>query len=219
MLSGAGAGGAGAGADGVTVAIVVVIAAIVVTVHGLIFPLSVTCALMCVCVCCGAGETPGSTWSATPRADRTPAAGGSERMADTPGNKRSSRWDETPGASQRGSATPLTPGTPSDAAMRMTPGKTPSGAAAMNIATPSPGQLGSMTPEQLQAMRWEQEIDQRNRPLLDEELDAMLPKEGYKVCILLGTNSLDGTLRMRLFNLWPLRWACFTYLPPHSSCI
>ena len=42
-------------------------------------------------------------------------------------------------------------------------------------------QLGSMTPEQLQSMRYEQEIDQRNRPLLDDELDAMLPKEGYKV--------------------------------------
>lgn len=39
----------------------------------------------------------------------------------------------------------------------------------------------SMTPEQLQAWRWEREIDERNRPLTDEELDAMFP-EGYKVC-------------------------------------
>lgn len=38
----------------------------------------------------------------------------------------------------------------------------------------------SMTPEQLQAWRWEREIDERNRPLTDEELDAMCP-EGYKV--------------------------------------
>lgn len=38
----------------------------------------------------------------------------------------------------------------------------------------------SMTPEQLQAWRWEREIDERNRPLSDEELDAMFP-EGYKV--------------------------------------
>lgn len=37
-----------------------------------------------------------------------------------------------------------------------------------------------MTPEQLQAWRWEREIDERNRPLTDEELDAMFP-EGYKV--------------------------------------
>lgn len=39
----------------------------------------------------------------------------------------------------------------------------------------------SMTPEQLQAWRWEREIDERNRPLTDEELDAMFP-EGYKAC-------------------------------------
>ena len=37
-----------------------------------------------------------------------------------------------------------------------------------------------MTPEQLQAWRWEKEIDERNRPWSDEELDAMFP-EGYKV--------------------------------------
>jgi splicing factor 3B subunit 1 len=37
-----------------------------------------------------------------------------------------------------------------------------------------------MTPEQLQAYRWEKEIDERNRPLSDEELDQMFPP-GYKV--------------------------------------
>lgn len=42
------------------------------------------------------------------------------------------------------------------------------------------GHIMSMTPEQLQAWRWEREIDERNRPLSDEELDAMFP-EGYKV--------------------------------------
>lgn len=47
----------------------------------------------------------------------------------------------------------------------------------------SSGHLMSMTPEQLQAWRWEREIDERNRPLTDEELDAMFP-EGYKVYIL-----------------------------------
>lgn len=45
----------------------------------------------------------------------------------------------------------------------------------------SSGHLMSMTPEQLQAWRWEREIDERNRPLTDDELDAMFP-EGYKVC-------------------------------------
>lgn len=39
----------------------------------------------------------------------------------------------------------------------------------------------SMTPEQRQIFRWEREIDERNRPLTDDELDAIMPKEGYKV--------------------------------------
>ena len=43
------------------------------------------------------------------------------------------------------------------------------------------GHLISMTPEQIQAYRWEKEIDERNRPLTDDELDAMFPFEGYKV--------------------------------------
>lgn len=32
-----------------------------------------------------------------------------------------------------------------------------------------------MTPEAYQAMKLEREIEERNRPLSDEELDAMLP--------------------------------------------
>uniref|UniRef100_A0A8C9ZGK6 Splicing factor 3b subunit 1 n=1 Tax=Sander lucioperca TaxID=283035 RepID=A0A8C9ZGK6_SANLU len=113
-------------------------------------------------------ETPGhgSGWAETPRTDR-----GDESVGETPtpgASKRKSRWDETP-ASQMGSSTPL-----------LTPGKTPIGTPAMNMATPTPGHLMSMTPEQLQAWRWEREIDERNRPLTDDELDAMFP-EGYKV--------------------------------------
>ncbi|KAK5920441.1 hypothetical protein CgunFtcFv8_024250 [Champsocephalus gunnari] len=113
-------------------------------------------------------ETPGhgSGWAETPRTDR-----GDESVEETPtpgASKRKSRWDETP-ASQMGSSTPT-----------FTPGKTPIGTPAMNMATPSPGHLMSMTPEQLQAWRWEREIDERNRPLTDDELDAMFP-EGYKV--------------------------------------
>merc|ERR1719266_2788448 len=69
-------------------------------------------------------------------------------------------------------------GTPS---AMMTPSMgTPMGPKAMAMATPSPAQLTQMTPEQLQAFRWEQEIDTRNRPLSDEELDQMFPP-GYKV--------------------------------------
>lgn len=48
--------------------------------------------------------------------------------------------------------------------------------------TPTPGQLGvAQTPEQAQAMRWEAEIDERNRPMSDEELDMIFPKDGYKI--------------------------------------
>eukprot|EP00731_Ephydatia_muelleri_P037159 Em0404g2a len=45
----------------------------------------------------------------------------------------------------------------------------------------SNGHMGAMTPEQMQAWRWEMELDERNRPLTDEELDALFPQEGYKM--------------------------------------
>lgn len=136
----------------------------------------------------GAGEfTPGfnSGWAETPRTDR-----GGDTIQETPtpsASKRRSRWDETP-ANASGAATPsmgsMTPQTPSlSGAMtpRMTPGgATPIGQKAMAMATPTPGHLVSMTPEQIQAYRWEKEIDERNRPLGDDELDGMFP-EGYKV--------------------------------------
>lgn len=48
------------------------------------------------------------------------------------------------------------------------------------MATPTPGHLASMTPEQLQAYRWEREIDERNRPFTDDELDSFFPV-GYKI--------------------------------------
>ena len=41
--------------------------------------------------------------------------------------------------------------------------------------------LAGSDPWLLQAMRWEREVQERNRPLSDEELDSMLPSEGYKV--------------------------------------
>ena len=46
---------------------------------------------------------------------------------------------------------------------------------------PLVAQLGSMTPEQMQAWRWERELDERNRPMSDDELDALFPQDGYKV--------------------------------------
>uniref|UniRef100_A0A4D5R9W7 Splicing factor 3B subunit 1 n=1 Tax=Scolopendra viridis TaxID=118503 RepID=A0A4D5R9W7_SCOVI len=119
-------------------------------------------------------ETPGhsSGWAETPRTDRT----GTDLIQETPtpsASKRRSRWDETP-ASQVGNQTPHTP-------TLMTPSNvTPTGSKAMAMATPTPSHLLTMTPEQIQALRWEREIDERNRPLTDDELDSMFP-EGYKV--------------------------------------
>ena len=59
-------------------------------------------------------------------------------------------------------------------------GTTPMGPKAMGMATPSPGHMLNMTPEQIHAFRWEREIDERNRPMTDEELDAIFPK-GYEI--------------------------------------
>ena len=146
-------------------------------------------------------ETPGhgAGWAETPRTDR---GGGDKIVSETPtpsASKRRSRWDETPsatpaggGGATPGSATPagatpvgatpggMTPGGMTPRGMMTPSGATPMGSKAMGMATPSPAQLLQMTPDQLQAYRWEQEIDQRNRPLSDEELDAMFPP-GYKV--------------------------------------
>lgn len=85
------------------------------------------------------------------------------RFGETPTPKRGlkSRWDKTPLVGGQtptafGGLTPLTPG----------------------MGTPG---LSSMTPERLQVLRWEKEIDERNRPLTDEELDQFLPIDGYEV--------------------------------------
>lgn len=130
-------------------------------------------------------ETPGliSGWAETPKADR-----GHDLIEETPApsaSKRRSRWDETPAGLTHGLATPVTPGmmTPSGGMTPMTPGAaTPIGSKAMNMATPTPGGAAAMlmTPEALQSVRWEKEIDERNAPISDEELDALFPP-GYKV--------------------------------------
>ena len=138
------------------------------------------------------GETPGHVgWAETPRADRS-----GESVIETPGTaKRRSRWDETP-QSQRvgGVATPsMSATTPSmggatPSLSSATPNfakQTPAGAMAMGMMTPSTGARGSMTPEQMQAWRWEKEMDDRNRPMSDDELDAIFPQDGYKVSAIL----------------------------------
>ncbi|KAL1289582.1 hypothetical protein HN51_057994 [Arachis hypogaea] len=113
------------------------------------------------------GATPaGMTWDATPKLSG---------MATPTPKRQGSRWDETPAT--MGSATPLPGATPAAA---YTPGVTPAGG--FGLATPTPGQLrGSVTPEQYNLLRWERDIEERNRPLTDEELDVMFPQEGYKI--------------------------------------
>ena len=78
-----------------------------------------------------------------------------------------SRWDETPQVGGVGGATPLV-------------GVTPVGGA--DLATPMTGQIGiGVTPEQMNELRFQKEVDERNRPWADEELDALFPPDGYEI--------------------------------------
>ena len=141
-----------------------------------------------------------SGWAETPKVERLDddsyviskqASVSKSAAAAAAAAKKRSRWDETPmGAPQTPSQmTPqYTPSGASSAAQTptmmyggdMTPSMaTPAGMKAMNLQTPVAG-LIPMTPEQMQAQRWEKEIDERNRPIADEELDAIFPP-GYKI--------------------------------------
>uniref|UniRef100_A0A915D6S8 Splicing factor 3B subunit 1 domain-containing protein n=1 Tax=Ditylenchus dipsaci TaxID=166011 RepID=A0A915D6S8_9BILA len=136
------------------------------------------------------GLTPG--WGAeTPRDLKTDI--GEPKVEETPGaSKRRSRWDLTPSQTP-GSETPVngmdaaTPSkfTPGYQNGGMTPslltpgGSTPIGTPAMGMKTPAVPFV-PMTPEQMAIYKWEKEIDDRNRALSDEELDALFPP-GYKI--------------------------------------
>ena len=143
-----------------------------------------------------ATEKTGSHWEepdATPihrassRWDATPVHGG---PAAEEKSVRRSRWDATPAVGavpetkkSRWDATPAAVGaTPAYAAA------TPVGG--MGMETPMYGAAGTtaagtvtMTPEMYQALRVERDIQIRNRPLSDADLDAMLPgpDDGYVV--------------------------------------
>lgn len=82
------------------------------------------------------------------------AARGAIALGATPAPRKRSRWDETPEVAH--SASGMMPG----------------------LQTPS---MADMTPDQRNRMRWERELAERNRPLTDEELDGMFPKDGYKI--------------------------------------
>ncbi|KAE9017200.1 Splicing factor 3B subunit 1 [Phytophthora rubi] len=123
-----------------------------------------------------------SRWDATPVADSAEGA--------TPSRKK--RWDETPVASSGASkwdATPVNLGgvTPAGAGKRSrwdeTPVATPSGMATPGKSVQMTPDImsGALTPELAHRMRWEREIEERNRPMTDEELDALFPATGYKI--------------------------------------
>ncbi|XP_022647565.1 splicing factor 3B subunit 1-like isoform X1 [Varroa jacobsoni] len=140
------------------------------------------------------GETPShSGWAETPRVDGAVDKVEAAAAATPSAAKRRSRWDETPSATPSMTpsgmaATPsMTPGqmTPGAMTPSMTPsqvftpsGTTPIGAKAAAMQTPAANI--PMTPEQMQIFRYEKEIDERNRPMTDEELDSLFPP-GYKV--------------------------------------
>ncbi|KAJ8652471.1 hypothetical protein O0I10_011867 [Lichtheimia ornata] len=95
------------------------------------------------------------------------------RWDATPVSTERSEWDATPRASagtkrSRWDATPVSTDMPQ---------ATPVGGLGMMTPTPTV----PSTPEAMNAMRWERELDVRNRPLSDEELDAMFPQTGYKI--------------------------------------
>jgi splicing factor 3B subunit 1 len=103
------------------------------------------------------GDSASSNWAATPRSETSTD---SFTPSSNVGKKRS-RWDETPlpAGAVSGGSTPL--------------------AGSLGMLTPM--YMGAMTPEMAQRMRWEAEVEERNRPFSDEELDAMFPSTGYKV--------------------------------------
>jgi splicing factor 3B subunit 1 len=109
----------------------------------------------------GGGGAKASRWDATP-VNLGPGGGGGGGAAA--GGKKS-RWDETPlvmGGAGGVDATPLfTTGANAD------PMATP-----LNVAA---------TPDQMQALKYEREAEERNRPMTDEELDSLLPTAGFKV--------------------------------------
>lgn len=116
---------------------------------------------------------------------KTPSTGVS-RWDQTPQfastSLKTSRWDETP---QHTTATPKTlsrwdqtPQFNAASAGMMTPLGNSASAFAQ---TPTINQMTQMTPEVYAQFKLDQEIDERNRPLTDEELDQMLPSEGYMV--------------------------------------
>lgn len=103
-----------------------------------------------------------SEWADAKKADATP---------------KRSRWDETPATTQW-DATPTSTATGSSR-WDQTPQRTPVGNFGQQ--TPTAEQLAQMTPYEQIQLRNQAELDFRNRPLTDQELNNMVPVQGYVV--------------------------------------
>ncbi|KAL8427754.1 hypothetical protein Efla_004086 [Eimeria flavescens] len=113
----------------------------------------------------GPGGGDGEETSGAGSAMATPLTGA--RLADG-----SDTGLATPGLAQTPGATPMTAG--------LTPGVTPLAMTGLGSTPMTPG-TPIQTPEQLLALRLQQEFDERNRYLTDEELDRIMPTEGYEI--------------------------------------
>ncbi|CDJ65058.1 splicing factor 3B subunit 1, putative [Eimeria necatrix] len=127
------------------------------------------------------GQTPlamkkKSRWDATPVPGGEEGSGVGSAMATPLTGARLADGSDaglaTPGLSQTPGATPMTSG--------LTPGATPLAMTGLG-STPMTPSTPLQTPEQLLALRLQQEFDERNRYLTDEELDRIMPTEGYEV--------------------------------------
>ena len=96
-------------------------------------------------------------------------------VQETPSPHRlKNKWDETP----------------ERISLMRTPtyGVTPTPHGAINLATPSPGimhsgltPLGSMTPQRISLLKLDKSIEEKNKPMTDEELDLILSIPGYEI--------------------------------------
>lgn len=121
-------------------------------------------------------QTPTAATPSRSRWDQTPqtVSGDVPTPSETPTAKKTrSRWDETPVMP----TAPLgmtTPAFASATPVGLVGAETP----VFHPVAPLPVPL---TPEQLISLRREQEIEQRNRPWTDEELNELLPSDGYEI--------------------------------------
>lgn len=111
-----------------------------------------------------------SRWDAAPvsaeaAAESTPAPALALAPAPAPAVRRS-RWDESPAGETKHHASPAV---------------VAGGGGGGKLAPVVPSMAAPMTIDALHAARAQRSLDERNRPLSDEDLDALLPTSGYQI--------------------------------------